>query len=377
MKYMGSKRSMLQNGLGRIILEQANKADRFVDLFCGAGYVSWFAAENTVLPVLAIDLQYFAVILAKSIIGRNAPLQASELFRDWLSRVDQERVNSPLWKACNAIENSKNEIAYIVEESRKLCQIYSDIGPIWNAYGGHYFSPSQALTFDYMIAMLPEKYPENATCMAAIIRTASKCAASPGHTAQPFQPTRSAGKFILNFWSFDPIDLCKRELYEICPRYAQTIGDSVVANAVDIAPTLTPKDLVFVDPPYSDVQYSRFYHVLETIARSETVAVSGTGRYPPISERPQSAFSRKGDSRQSLKALLTGLHKAGSTIIFTFPKGESSNGLSGDSIIKIASEMYTVEEQLVDGLFSTLGGNNHKRVARLKSREMILLMKPK
>ena len=377
MKYMGSKRSMLHNGLGKLILSQANNANRFVDLFCGAGYVSWFAAENTNLPVLAIDLQKFAVILTGSVISRNVALQANKLYDTWLCKVDRERKKSPLWKIALELENSNRNIKYLVQESRILCRQLSYIGPIWNAYGGHYFSPTQALTIDYLLSLLPVDEKERSVCLAAIISTASKCSASPGHTAQPFQPTKSAGKFIKSSWSLDAIILCKKELFEICPRHAKKKGKAFIADAIEIAPTLRPSDLVFVDPPYSDVQYSRFYHVLETIARSEREMVSGIGRYPPISHRPQSGFSKKGHSLTSLKELLHGLHSAGSTILFTYPKGDSSNGLSGNIIKDIASEIFKVEEQLVDGQFSTLGGNNSKRASRMASHEMILTMKPK
>jgi adenine-specific DNA-methyltransferase len=377
MKYMGSKRSMLHNGLGKLIIEHAHNANRIVDLFCGAGYVSWFAAENTNIPVLAIDLQSFAIILAKSVIGRSVSLNANDLHNSWLCHIDQERKKSPLWDFAAKLEKSNREINYIVRESRNICQQQSDIGPIWNAYGGHYFSPTQALTLDYMMASLPENENEKVTCMAAIISTASKCAASPGHTAQPFQPTKTAGEFIKKSWSIDPINVCKNELSEICPRHAQKIGNAYVADAIEIGPTLKPSDLVFIDPPYSNVQYSRFYHVLETIARTKVETVSGIGRYPPISDRPQSGFSKKGDSLRSLKSLLSGLHQAGCTIIFTFPKGICSNGLSGNSIKNLASEMYRVEEQLVYGQFSTLGGNNSERASRMASHEMILTMTPK
>jgi len=377
MKYMGSKRSMLQNGLGKLIIEQSQNSDRFVDLFCGAGYVSWFVAENTNLPVYSIDLQSFSVILSKSIIGRDIPLQSVELCKKWLYLVEQERKKTVLWKSATELESSNREIAQIVADSRNLCLQLSNVGPIWNAYGGYYFSPTQALTIDYMISMLPENENEKIVCLAAIISTATKCVAAPGHTAQPFQPTKSAGKFIEISWGLDPITLCEKELTAICPRYARKIGSAIVADALEIAPTLKPTDLVFIDPPYSDVQYSRFYHVLETIARSESIVVSGVGRYPPITDRPQSTFSRRGDSLSSLRTLLTNLRYTGATLIFTFPKGESSNGLSGDVVRNIASEMYSVQEQIISGRFSTLGGNNSRRSSRVISNEMILTMKPR
>ena len=62
---------------------------------------------------------------------------------------------------------------------------------------------------------------------------------------------------------------------------------------------------MFIDPPYSSVQYSRFYHVLETMAKGEKeLVVDGVGRYPPLADRPQSHFSNTGQARNALESLI-------------------------------------------------------------------------
>jgi len=378
MKYMGSKRSMLENGLGEIILERAKYASRIIDLFCGAGYVSWFVAEHINKPVIATDLQEYATILAKSVIGRTFTLEPEDLETEWLKSMDEELQSDINFNDARAIDRKSADLEILdyVQRARNLCEHSSEVGPVWNAYGGYYFSPMQALKFDYMRKNLPDDEFKRVVCLASLIKAASKCAASPGHTAQPFRPTDTAGPHIKHSWSHDPISICKNELKEICPRHAQSAGDAWIADALELAPNLKQDDLVFVDPPYSNVQYSRFYHVLETIAVGKVEKVSGAGRYPPIDERPQSGFSRKTDSLQSLQILLRGLHRSRANVIFTFPKGKSSNGLSGDMIKSQAKLLFEVEEKIVGGKYSTLGGNNTHRASRMKSEEMILFMKP-
>jgi adenine-specific DNA methylase len=86
----------------------------------------------------------------------------------------------------------------------------------------------------------------------------------------------------------------ERAVRLLCPLHAKAKGKTVVGDALKVAKELCKTDLVFVDPPYSAVHYSRFYHVLETVARGNCSTVTGTGRYPPPVERPPSAFSRKG-----------------------------------------------------------------------------------
>lgn len=377
MKYMGSKRKMLENGLGELIIEYAKNANRVVDLFCGGGSVSWFAARYTTRPVIAVDLQKYAVILALSVIGREHPIDISEIGITIINLVKSKIESSKYWNEAQSLDRDHSNIREMVEKARLLCNNYSDVGPIWNAYGGYYFSPVQALKFDYLLQNIPKDEPTRTVCLAALIATASKCAASPGHTAQPFQPTETAGRYISASWKLDPLSIFYKELCELAPLYANKMGDGIVGNAIDFTHQLEPDDLVFIDPPYSDVQYSRFYHVLETVAKGEQIKVSGIGRYPPINERPQSGFSRVSESKQQLIQLLKGIAKSRATTLFTFPAGRSSNGLSGEMIKKIAEEYFYVEDVIVEGKFSTLGGNNNSRASRKKSSELILVMKPK
>jgi adenine-specific DNA methylase len=166
-------------------------------------------------------------------------------------------------------------------------------------------------------------------------------------------------------------------LHDICTRHAQVVGKAFVSDALDAAVHLSSRDLVVVDPPYSSVQYSRFYHVLETMVRGQLSTVNGIGRYPPLHERPQSDFSKKSSSRQALETLIATLCSSGATVILTFPDEECSNGLSGEAVREIVGTYYDSEEKTIAQRFSTLGGNNRKRDSRKASKELLILMKPK
>ena len=308
---------------------------------------------------------------------RTKALDPVAIADEWFSTVLQLRDGSVTWLAAQDAETGHNTIAQFVGASRRLCRQVAGTGPIWGSYGGHYFSPAQAATIDAMLAALPEREPMRTVCLAATIASGSQCAASPGHTAQPFQPTRGAARYIVEAWHKNPLTVARRALEQICPMQANVAGESVVGDAVSIASTLSSSDLVIVDPPYSGVQYSRFYHVLELIASGNAQSVTGTGRYPPLASRPQSSFSKPTQSVQALNALLENLSRAQTTVIFTFPVGPSSNGLSGDIVTEASRRLFHVQEQRVFGRFSTLGGNNTNRSARARSEELVLLMRSK
>lgn len=377
MKYMGSKRWMLANGLGRLILEESRHKERVVDLFCGSGAVSWFAAQSTQLPVLAVDIQEYAKVLAGAVVERDAPLDAPSVSEEWIRSSKEARDSSSYWDKALALDREKIPVREMVRRARSQCEEPSGTGPVWNAYGGFYFSPVQALTLDFMLAHLPREPAVRSACLAAAIIASSQCAAAPGHTAQPFRPTRSAGRFIREAWAHDPAAEAEKALRQVCPQHATTKGVSLVADARAVAEDLGERDLAIVDPPYSGVQYSRFYHVFETIARGSPEEVDGAGRYPPLDRRPQSEFSKRSTARDGLEGLVAALADAGAAVILTFPAGRCSNGLSGRVVREIAAQRFEIHATVVNGRFSTLGGNNDGRASRKRSRELILTMHPR
>ena len=376
MKYMGSKRLLLQNGLGEILRKNVNNYHHFVDLMCGSGMVSYHVAENYPIRVLSYDIQQFAVILTNAIINRVEPLNIS-LFSSIIDRVEEEIQHHDLINQWNYInQNIKNKYEMITI-AREFCSATKLNSPIFNAYGGHYFSPYQAIVFDLLLDYIPAFEPEKTVFHGAIIAAASKCVASPGHTAQPFQPTPTAIDYILEAWSKDPLSEVTKELFNICPRHAIIKGQAVKKNAFTVIDALSENDLVFIDPPYSSVQYSRFYHVLETIAVNQKFSVSGKGRYPEISKRPQSTFSNTGQSKEAIETLLRRLALRHSSIIITFPKNLCSNGLSGEYIKNLGEKYFYVNYYIYPSRMSTLGGNNKNRRSRIKQDEIILTMIPR
>jgi adenine-specific DNA methylase len=377
MKYMGSKRGMLTNGLGDLLRTESLNRHRVVDLFCGAAYVSWFASQDLKKKVLAVDLQGYAVVLARAVIERTMMVDDEKVASEWFKAIEDWRESNRVFKSAFQLDRGRLNAATWAHRARELCasSIESN-GPIWRSYGGYYFSPTQALTFDAMLACLPVGGSLRTICLAATIVAASKCAAAPGHTAQPFRPTRTAGRFLREAWLRKPLDYARSALRDLCMRHAIARGKAKVADACEMAKKLGENDLVFIDPPYSGVHYSRFYHVLETLARGGCGNVAGAGRYPPPEERPVSSFSRKGESRGAFETLLTRLARNGCTVILTFPAGDCSNGLSGDFVIETACRLFKLERKTIKTRFSTLGGNNAHRKARLLSDELILLLKP-
>lgn len=377
MKYMGSKRAMLQNGLGDLLDREIeiDGVSRFIDLFAGSGAVGIHVAKKFPIRVLAFDLQQYSAVIAGAVIEREHQLDWEEAWLKW-----ERRAAARLAKV--RLPEERTLTRAVVAGYREWSGEQEKLS-ITKAYGGYYYSPQQAIWIDALLNTLPERGQTRKVALAALIRAASRCAAAPGHTAQPFQPTRSAKPFLQDAWSRDIFLITKAIFSSLADQCAQRRGEAKVLDANLAAKELGERDVAFIDPPYSGVHYSRFYHVLETIARCESVEVSGEGRYPAPEFRPRSKYSVMTEAPGALSDLLCTIASCGAKAIITFPHDKCSNGLSGDKVRSIAEEYFIVERASVGSRLSTLGGRGDSkrgeagRAARRHTRELMLVLKPK
>ena len=376
--------------LGEILLEYGANSRRVADPFCGSAAVSWFLAENTDKIIISGDIQSFAVARASSVVERTTAFDPQPMLSRWFERAKDtvNAVASHFPNHLRSIEPNLTDpsiIKEVVSQSRNFCHDVLPVvfcnfkgkWPISKAYGGYYYSPVQALIFDALRQTLPKKTHERKVALAALVEAVSRAAAAPGHTAQPFQPTESSAKYIIEAWLRDPWELIRSATLEIAARAARTTGKGVVGNYSKTISHLQEGDLVFADPPYSGVHYSRFYHALETIARGMEFSPEGRGRYPSIADRPSSAFSKKSEAKTAAKGLLQACSDKKVTLVLTFPTLGASNGLTAQDFICSGKNLFSKvhsEEVLSD--FSTLGGNKKHRQARQACNESILCFVP-
>ncbi|WP_092557419.1 DNA adenine methylase [Herbiconiux ginsengi] len=371
---MGSKRSQLQNGLGLQLQKVLKPGDRFVDLFSGSGAVAMFASQILPVHVTAVDLQMYAVALSGAVVRRTVPLDPGKFGSKWTSRASEliER------DASVALERRMLSEALDAEKVQALREIATQHSDVFvRSYGGHYFSIEQALAIGTLRANLPTKPTEAEAALAALISSSSRSSASPGHTAQPFQPTKNALPHIDAIWRRNLLKEVASSLDGITSQHAQVEGRAVQADANEFAQNLEGNEVVFLDPPYSAAQYSRFYHVLEAVAVGGYTDVFGAGRAPHISDRSRSEYSMVSTARASLGRLLETLADRSCRVIATFPQGRASNGMSGMDIVADARQWFEVDSSVSRATFSTMGGNGSGRSARHQAQEMIITMYPK
>lgn len=378
MKYMGSKRAMLTNGLGETLQRVLPKTGGFYDLFCGAGSVAGYVAQNHSAPIHSNDLQAYAVALARAqtnpINNIDVEMEVSrwsDAARSWSYEKSDVLKSALEISPCNALDFSVS----LVFDNRGFCDSLGSEFPVARSYGGYYFSALQAITIDALRATIPINLGVHG--LAALIDAASSCAAAPGHTAQPFSVGGKALPHLIAAWRLNVGDRVRSVLNSYACRKIICNGTASCGDAAVAASKMKAGDLAFIDPPYSNVQYSRFYHVLETIASGYSGHVSGSGRYPPRDLRPQSLYSLKRHSHSAFKELIRTISARGAHAIVTFPEGVASNGLSGAQVEAICREEFHVKIKKITSTFSTLGGTTAKRRPRLGASEIILYLMPR
>ena len=376
MKYMGNKTVLLRGELGKLLARRAASSDRFIDCFAGSGAVAQFVSETTRTQVLSADLQQYSAELAGCIVERLRPLDTSTVVTSWTSKVSdgmQAHPDLPAWR-----KHSGSEDAESVTRAREW-SAHSSEGFITRHYGGHYFSPVQAVALDRLFTALPAGGQQRRLGLAALLRTASGVAASPGHTAQPFQPTPKLLPYIRHAWDRDVVKECQKQIEFLSRRHANVKGRAVKRDAFSIARDAKPGDLVFLDPPYSAAQYSRFYHVLEGISIGGWPRVSGAGRSPAGQERASSLFSMKSTAGDAMRDLLALLRERECSVVITFPDAEASNGMSSDSILSAAKGDWRRRVTSVESVHSTLGGSSSEggRGGRRRLKESVISLEPK
>jgi hypothetical protein len=387
MKYMGHKGRIVE-AIKKQVERVAEDAHALCDAFCGSGVVAWTLAEHFARPVLAGDLQSFATARAAGVLCRTDAVAELGFVDRWFKRAEQlveettgelrvpETPNVDMKKQFilprKAVRKARS---YAARTMRRVLRANGHRWPITLAYAGYYYSIDQALRLDALRATLPAGRAERAVALSALIGAASRCSASPGHTAQPLGIGRRSLPHVIDAWNRPVFDYVREEVEQIAPRYAKVEGETRTTSWEKLLQRLSPGDVVFCDPPYSDVQYSRFYHVLETLTRGSVVEVSGTGRNPAFEERPESDFSRKSKAKDEAERLLRLAAERELRLVITFPVARQSNGLAAWTFASKAKKYFSrVEDHEVESVFSTLGGNGtaEHRPARTELVERII-----
>jgi len=245
-------------------------------------------------------------------------------------------------------------------------------------YANSYFGVAQSMCIDSLRYAIDTVFPRDGRpyddqvlrniCLSAMMYAASYCVAAPGHFAQPlsFDPQKESGyraifyhrmQSFLGKFRYKVQDIY--EQLEPCPYdnecysldYRQLLRDAAIMDQVD---------LVYADPPYTSVHYSRFYHILETLVRYDYPESMYAGRYR--NDRHQSGFCQKSNVETEFRHLIESLRRRRKTLVISYP---DTGLISLSELVRLCQEYYVrpyyvVKENQRNYLHSTLGGKTGK-----------------
>lgn len=333
--YMGTKRKMATR-VARIV--GTRNHGPMLDLFAGMSSVS--TAIGQTRPVWCNDVQNFASSVAKafftspplSLDSENAATLVLPLFREnsdklrsrFTHELDQEKRALELSDVSKirSLENCMPNVA--VDEDLKLERSVLAHRPTLAPYrlftitfSGGYFSLTQSIEID-SIRFAIDKLFEDAVidtsdhrwlCLA-ICQALNKVATTTGHFAQHMRANEYNLKRYVAQRRRSVWQEWLRAVFENHP-----VGTSswrannrvfrLEANSLlnELRHEHAIPAVVYADPPYTGDQYSRYYHIYETLLQYDYPQSHGSGRYRP--NRFRSPFSMKTRVGEAMEGLIS------------------------------------------------------------------------
>lgn len=238
-------------------------------------------------------------------------------------------------------------------------------------YSHGYFGLQQAIELDSLRYAIDYSYRHNQLtveqtqwCLTALMEIASKICTAPGHFAQYLEAKNASSwrhiraqrrrnvwaGFISSLQSMSPYGTqFWRSNNKIFCRDAMYLPHELINSGS------SPR-IIYADPPYSEAQYSRYYHVLESLVMYDYPSIASKGRYRD--GRFTTPFSLTSSVGKAFVNLISSSAKLDANLVISYP----SNGLlfqTGGNLSSILYDYYSrVNIIKINHKHSTLGGKH-------------------
>ena len=343
--YMGTKRYLAPHVV-RAILNVARPGP-IVDLFAGTGSVSTALAQAG-RDVVANDVMAFICCLQRAQLLRIGEEVTSTTADHILSHASSGIADrSRRFAARRKLDRDaiSAEPARLLDHmsrvsARPVCSDPQDYNLITSYFGSCYFSTDQSIALDSLRQSIDSLFPssEESTsvnhwsgstvrdiAMSAWLLTAHSVSNTTGHGAQYMKATSATGYTrICRNWRRDVVSrfmayfvrLLGRNSLLSRPGNRVAFGDALLFFAR--CDSDSPFGAAYADPPYTKDQYSRMYHLHETLYLYDYPAVGGIGL--ARNDRFISSFSLKSRALDSILQLVKACRAAGSPLVLSYPK---------------------------------------------------------
>jgi adenine-specific DNA-methyltransferase len=382
--YMGTKHELSARVLS---VTERCRPGRLMDAFSGMGAVA--EAHMKHRNVWANDVQHYAHLASLCRLAdpgsppsaASLATQAKPLFRENLKRLEEQNVRSfrLTRHAIAADEFIEFERAFhrSAEQSVTTEQAF---GCFTKTYSHGYFSIRQCAEIDsirYALEVLRGRgilsQDHFNWSLLALGRAILRLANTTGHFAQFLTPSRTnfgrvTKQFRRSVWkewllsskSLRPVGTSNWRSSNVVTRSDSTsmLRDPTRAGAAQV---------VYCDPPYTDDQYSRYYHIWETLVLYDYPVVTGKGRYR--GGRFTTDFSLASKVEAAFEQLIRDVADIEADLVLSYP----SNGLLhkiGGCPLDIIRRRYPKSEVAMEVAYnhSTMGASKGVATAAVTER---------
>jgi len=367
-KYMGSKRKILDFVIGSI--NDIYKDGMVCDLFAGTSVLS--GALGKLVPIHSNDIQEYSAILSKTYLSNYDWQQISNtLLEDVLIAASEHvKVFKEKYSNLNYTYSAEMKIKQFIQLEKKQQKLldHNFDGSLYHLftkyYSGTYWSFEQCLWID-ALRRVAEDYkdtPVYYVILSSLMYSMSYCSQSTGHYAQYRDAKSESSKNDILIYRLRDIRLYFETKFNQLKQHLGSNSLNHTITSLDYRKCLDimePGTLVYADPPYAFVHYSRFYHAIETLVKYDYPQVDHKGRYR--SDRHQSPFGRRTEVKQAFQALFLGVRMKKSNLVLSY----SNTGMIAlEEIMQIAKDImgknYDVSYKEQDYKHSTMGRSDDK-----------------
>ena len=409
--YMGNKSRFL-GVIDAVVDEVARPGSTACDLFAGTAVVARRLAQRR--PVICADVQAYSQVFARALAmpRKFSACEVQELLgvaREWLS-AHQLALRDLLSLEYSALSNAgthPDRLADVIEygsfavtgrtssqleeaKDRARNGLDPKVATLTWYYGGVYFSYRQALELDALRNALKASggAERDRTAVAALLGTASDVVSTVGnHFAQPVQPRRRDGT-IKRTWVTSVTRSRRISVFDgfanLLGRYAllRPTTHQCTAIRADYRDTLSmlrgDTGVIYADPPYTRDHYSRFYHVLETIALDDDPGITpGQGTSAPSrglyrKYRHQSPFSIRTQVRPAFQELFAHAKRLDVPLVLSYsPMSEGTRARPETRLVSIQELVELAGDYFADVRLVDVTSSVHSRFNRVELNAVI------
>lgn len=345
LNYQGSKKKLI-DFIHNNTIDYIDEQRAILDIFSGSCSVGYSFKHN--YKVFANDSEQYSSIIAKALLCKALTINQEELTYeiDKLFYINNSKLllclGDYLEKESNFLENN---------ETIKLIDLYSHYPTIWNSkksshseeiynlfstyYAGSYFGIKQAFDIDsirYAIEFFSSNDELKSVLLSCLFFAMKECVFSKdGHMAQPLNQENNISRLYSRRYK-SITEMFYKKLSEFYSNSFVNVDNGNAVFNLDFEDILKSKKVqnevgfIYADPPYTDMQYSRYYHLLNVVSKYNypvpTITKNGFTKGLYTEERFQSKLSQKHNCLITFSKLIdfAKTYNKNLAISFAFPK---------------------------------------------------------